>query len=25
LREPDGKPTRKLLALKIWGNDPEKK
>jgi len=25
LREPDGKATRKLLALKIWGHDPEKK
>lgn len=25
MREPDGKPTRKLLALKIWGHDPEKK
>lgn len=24
MREPDGKPTRKLLALKIWGHDPEK-
>ena len=25
MREPDGKATRKLLALKIWGHDPEKK
>jgi len=25
MREPDGKPTRKLLALKIWGHNPEKK
>lgn len=24
MREPDGKPTRKLLALKIWGHNPEK-
>ena len=24
-RESDGKPTRKLLALKIWGHNPEKK
>jgi hypothetical protein len=24
MREKDGKPTRKLLALKIWGYDPEK-
>jgi hypothetical protein len=24
MRENDGKPTRKLLALKIWGHDPEK-
>jgi hypothetical protein len=24
LRDEDGKPTRKLLALKIWGHDPEK-
>jgi ribosomal protein S6--L-glutamate ligase len=23
LREPDGTPTRKLLALKIWGHNPE--
>lgn len=23
-RESDGKPTRKLLALKIWGHNPEK-
>lgn len=25
LRDDDGRPTRKLLALKIWGHDPEKK
>ena len=25
MRETDGKPTRKLLALKIWGHNPEKK
>ena len=24
LRDEKGNPTRKLLALKIWGNDPEK-
>jgi len=24
MREPDGTPTRKLLALKIWGHNPEK-
>lgn len=24
LREDDGEPTRKLLALKVWGHDPEK-
>jgi hypothetical protein len=25
LRDKDGKPTRKLLALKVWGHNPEKK
>ena len=25
LRDKDGNPTRKLLALKIWGHNPEKK
>lgn len=25
LRDADGKPTRKLLALKVWGYNPEKK
>jgi hypothetical protein len=25
LRDKDGNPTRKLLALKVWGHNPEKK